>query len=65
MIANKVIWVLVTSIDAECSVSQYEYLLNRQHESLTPSNFQCCITMEILKRDLKIANFLIWEISNF
>ena len=28
-IANKVLWMPVTSVDAECSLSQYKHLLNK------------------------------------
>ena len=28
----------VTSVDTECSISQYQHLLNKQYESLTPEN---------------------------
>ena len=37
-IANKVIEMPVTSINAECSFSQYKNLLNKHHKSLTPEN---------------------------
>ena len=37
-IANKVIWMPVTSVDAERSFSQYKHLLNKQHGSLTLEN---------------------------
>jgi len=37
-IANKVIWMPVTSLDIERSFSQYKHLLNKQCESLTPEN---------------------------
>ena len=37
-IANKVIWMPVTSIDVECSFSQYKHLMNKQRENLTFEN---------------------------
>ena len=37
-IANKIIWMPVTCVDAERSFSQYNHLINKQHESLTPEN---------------------------
>ena len=37
-IANKVIWIPVTSVDIKRSFSQYKHLLNKQCESLTLKN---------------------------
>ena len=37
-IANKVIWMPVTSVDVERSFSQYKHLMNKQRENQTPKN---------------------------
>ena len=51
-IANKVIWMLVTSVDAKHSFSQYKHLLNKQRKSLTLENTKQ-LTMLYYNGDLK------------
>ena len=50
-IANKVIWMPVTSIDAKCSFSHYKHLLNKC-ESVTPEITKW-LTMLYYNGDLK------------
>ena len=51
-IANKILWMPVTSIDVEHSFSQYKHLLNKQCESLTPENTKQ-LTMLYYNEDLE------------
>ena len=50
--ADKIIWIPVTRIDAERSFSQYKHLLNKQCESFTFENINQ-LTMLYYNEDLE------------